>query len=78
MIDSWRIAITGACFTICNICCFGFLARAAEVDIVIGVILSILSFTSCIVLYILLVKTALYAEKYERAYEGFKKVTLIL
>lgn len=72
MIDSWRIVITGACFTLCNICCFGFLLRVAEVDIITGVIISIISFISCIVLYLLLVKTALCAEGYQKAYEAFK------
>lgn len=73
MIDSWRIVITGACFTLCNICGISAALKHSNLDIFICCLILILGVTACLSLYVLLIKTVIYAEKYQRAYEAFKE-----
>lgn len=73
MIDSCKVIVFGACLSVCNICGISAALRHSNLDIFICCLILILGVTACLSLYVLLIKTVIYAEKYQKAYEAFKE-----
>ena len=73
MIDSFKVIVLGACLSVCNICGISAALKHSNLDMFLCCITLIFGVAACLSLYVLLIKTVIYAEKYQRAYDAFKE-----